>query len=194
MWTVIYGCYLLPAQPVSARDMVMLSQRVNLAHTAARAGVLEPPYITATLSYPLIKNGINSVKDNDTFLRSHALGYFQKLPRFALDMKPEIGSTLPTCSGYANMQFDEDARSWIIDGQLLADGTAASDIALLQSGSIVGIGTSIGADDSLLPPAWQPAESSRFRAFAQADHLLVSEPLFAVGIIDGQAQCSYPLR
>lgn len=193
-WTAIYGCYLLPSQPVSARDMVMLSQRVNLAHTAARASVLEPPYITATLSYPLIKNGINSVKDNDAFLRSNSLGYFRKLPPFALDTKPEISGTLPVCTGYASMRFDENARSWIVDGQLLADGKAASDIALLQHGSVVGIGTSVGADDSLLPTTWQPAESSRFRAFAHADHLQVSEPLIAVGILNEQAQCSYPLR
>ncbi|HSC76131.1 MAG TPA: hypothetical protein VLB90_07845 [Pseudomonadales bacterium] len=194
MWTAIFGCYLLPTQTVSARDMVMLSQRVNLAHTAARAGVLEPPYILATLSYPLIKNGINSVKDNDVFLRSNNLGYFRKLPQFALDAKPDISATLPICSGYASMLFDEDASSWIVDGQLLADGKASSDIALLQNGSVVGIGTSVGADDSLLPTIWQPAESSHFRAFVHANHLQASEPLIAVGILNEQAQCSYPLR
>ena len=193
-WLGIYGCYLLPSQPDSARDMVMLSERVNLAHTAARAGVLDPPFITATLSYPLIKNGINSVKDNDAFLRSHGLGYFRQLPQFALDKKTDISNTLPVCTGNANMQFDEGTRSWIIDGQLLIDGKAATDIALLQNSNVVGIGRLAGADDSLLPSTWQPAETSRFRAFAHADHLLVSEPLIAVGILDGQAQCSHLLR
>lgn len=193
-WLGIYGCYLLPSQSSSARDMVMLSERVNLAHTAARAGVLDPPFITATLSYPLIKNGINSVKDNDAFLRSQKLGYFRQLPQFALDSKPDISNTLPACTGNANMQFDEGTRTWVVDGQLLADGKAATDIALLQDGNVVGLGKLVGADDSLLPAVWQPAATSRFRAFAHADNLLVSEALIAVGILNGQAQCSYPLR
>lgn len=193
-WLCIYGCYLLPAQYTSALGMVMLSERVNLAHTAARAGVLDPPFITPTLSYPLIRKGINSVKENDDFLRSHELGYFRQLPQFALDKKIDLSNTLQACVGNANMQFDEGTRSWIIDGQLLVGGEAASDIALLQNGNVVGLGRLVGADDSLLPPKWQPADTSRFRAFAHADHLLVSEPLIAVGILDGQAQCSYSLR
>jgi hypothetical protein len=193
IWLLVFGCYLLPTQFVSARDMVILSQRVNLAHTAARAGVLEPPYILATLSYPLIKNDINSVKDNDTFLRSHQLGYFRQLPQFSLDKKVEANYTLLSCSGYTSLQLDEATQSWIIDGQLLADGKPVSDIILLQNNIVMGIGTQVGSDNSLLPAIWQPAETSRFRAFARADHMQSNEPLIALGIANNQVLCSYSL-
>ena len=193
IWLLVFGCYLLPTQLVSARDMVILSQRVNLAHTAARAGVLEPPYILATLSYPLIKNGINSVKDNDAFLRSHELGYFRQLPQFSLDKKVEVNNTLVSCAGYTSMQLDEVTHSWIIDGQLLADGKPVSDIILLKNNIVMGIGTQVGSDNSLLPLIWQPAETSRFRAFVRADHMQNNEPLIALGIANNQVLCSYTL-
>lgn len=187
----VYGCYFFPTQLVSAKSMVTLSQRVNLAHTAARAGILEPPYILATLSYPLIKNGINSVKDNDTFLRSHELGYFRHLPQFSLNKKVDVNKTLPSCAGYTSLQLDEVTHSWIIDGQLLANEKPVSDIILLQNNIVIGIGTQVGFDNSLLPPVWQPAETSRFRAFAHADYMQDNESVTALGITGNQVLCNY---
>jgi hypothetical protein len=192
-WTITFGCYLLPAQPVSAENMVMLSQRVNLAHTAARSGVLEPPFISASLSYPLIKNGINSVKDNDVFLRSNTLGYFQKLPEFALDKKIKTLTNLPSCTGYTSIQLDTTSSTHVIDGQLLNDGKPVTDIVLLQNSKVIGLGMLVGSDNSILPPVWQPPQSSRFRAFISADHLQPGETLIALGITGKQVLCSYPV-
>jgi hypothetical protein len=91
------------------------------------------------------------------------------------------------------MQLDEVTHSWIIDGQLLADGKPVSDIILLKNNIVMGIGTQVGSDNSLLPLIWQPAETSRFRAFVRADHMQNNEPLIALGIANNQVLCSYTL-
>lgn len=189
----IYSYSIFPAQPVSAKNMVILSQRVNLAHTAARASVLEPPHILATLSYPLIKNSVNSVKDNDSFLRSHRLGYFQHLPGFSLEQTLQIPEGLPDCAASTNLQHDSETRSLVIDGQALADNTAVSDVILLQGNTVVGLGTAIGSDDSLLPTTWQPATASRFRAFASTQYIDRQKPLILLGILNEQPVCRYSI-
>lgn len=193
LWLIVFGCYLLPTQLVSARDMALLSHRVNLAHTAARAGVLDPPYISSTLSHPLIKNGINSVKDNDNFLRSHQLGYFRQQPHFPLDSQPLVSTALPACEGYANIKLDATSTSWLIDGQLLADNKPARDIVLLQSGTVIGLGTLLRPANFLLPLDWQLAADSHFRAFARPDRLQTHLAVTLLGIRNQQAVCALPL-
>jgi len=199
-WIISFSIFLLPSQMSSARDMVILSSRVNQAHTAARAGVLEQPYITVSLSYPLIKNGINSVKDNDKFLRSHSLGYFQHLPQFAVDKNYEIDQNLPACTGYTAKKVDENTDSLSIDGRLLHQGKPVTDIILLQKNNVIGVGTLVGSDESLLPPAWQDADSSRFRAFMRADRIQTNEiqtgenQIFALGVMNHEPVCQYALH
>jgi hypothetical protein len=193
-WLILFGSYLLPSQLTSARDMVILSTRVNLAHTAARAGVLSPPYITSTLSYPLIKQGINSVKDNDSFLRSHSLGYFQHLQEFALGKPITISDTLPACTGYVDLQYKEEADSWIANGQMLAGNHTVTDIIFVQDNTVVGLGMLFGSDDSLLPPVWQAADTSRFRGFMRGDKLQSDKPLIAAGLLVSKIICRYGIK
>ena len=192
--TLIFSCYLLPSQLSSAKSMVVLSSRVQQAHTAARAGVLEPPYILATLSHPLIKNKINSVKDNDAFLRSHILGYFQYLPEFALGNQLPV-TAIPSCIGHASATLDNKANAWIINGQLLInDHQAATDVVIAQQNIIRGLGILVGADDSLLPASQQNAQQSRFRAFAHEKNLETNKPITLFGIRNGIVQCQMPLQ
>lgn len=193
VWSAIFFCYLLPTQPVSAKSMVILSSRVHLAHTAARAGVLEPPYILATLSYPLIKNNINSVKDNDIFLRSHSLGYFQHLPQFSLGNRLSI-TNAPPCTGDVSSRLDTKAQAWIFDGQLLIhEQQAATDIVITQNSIIKGLGILIGADDSLLPATRQDVQQTRFRAFAHQTALNQDTETILWGIRKSIIQCQMPL-
>ena len=193
MWTLIFSCYFFPTQIVSANNMVVLSSRVQQAHTAARAGVLEPPYILATLSHPLIKNKINSVKDNDAFLRSHTLGYFQHLPQFALGTL--IASTaINTCTGNVSSRLDHAALAWIFHGQLLlANQQAATDIVLVQNETIQGLGILVGSDNSLLPATLQDAQQSRFRAYAHQHALNPDQPVTLLGVRDDTIQCQMTL-
>jgi len=192
--TLIFLCYFLPAQLSSAKSMVVLSSRVQQAHTAARAGVLEPPYILATLSHPLIKNKINSVKDNDHFLRSYALGYFQHLPQFALGHHLPAADT-PPCLGQASATLDNEAHAWVLNGQLLInDHQAATDVVIAQQGIIKGLGILVGSDDSLLPASWQDAQQNHFRAFAHEKNLEANKPITLFGIRNGAVQCEMPLQ
>lgn len=188
-WLLIFGCYLLPAQVTSAREMGILSHRVNLAHAAARAGVLEPPYILASLSHPLIKNNINSVKDNDHFLRNQQLGYFRHLPALALGNNVALPPALPACTGTASFQRDDKSSTWLADGLLLLDGKPLTDVILLQDNRVAGIGILMRPEGFLLPLAWQPAADSRFRAFARKDHLATEQPVTLLGISDSRPAC-----
>ncbi len=194
IWTAIFFSYLLPVQTISAKNMVMQSVRVNLAHTAARAGVLEPPYILATLSYPLIKNKINSVKDNDNFLRSHTLGYFQYLPQYALGKVVSAPSNTANCTGYTTYSVNTEAQAWILEGQLTTpDNIAVTDILVTQNHTIKGLGTLIGSDNSFLPKTLQPAKQSQFRAFANINSINTSESTLLLGIKGGIILCQYTL-
>jgi hypothetical protein len=193
--SLVFTFFLLPAQLTSAKNMVTLSTRVNLAHTAARAGVLDFPYIQATLSYPLIKNKINSAKDNDTFLRDYKLGYFQHLKKFSLHNHVSKTNKLPACQGHTTLKYDETTQSWLIDGQLfISTDKPASDIALVQQDNVIGLGTLIGADNSFLPPSWQTPSQSHFRAFINAHNLTPQNPIELLGISEGNAQCKYTLQ
>ena len=193
VWTITFAYYFLPAQPVSAKSMVVLSSRIQQAHTAARAGVLEPPYILATLSHPLIKNKINSVKDNDTFLRSHSLGYFQHLPQFSIGKQLTITEE-PACLGNISPRLDNTAQAWIFDGQLLIDDqNPATDILITQGETIKGLGILLGSDDSLLPATQQTAQQSRFRAYAHQQALNPSQPITLLGIYNNTTQCQMTL-
>ncbi len=189
-WLALFGAYLLPAQLTSARDMAILSHRVNLAHAAARAAVLEPPYINASLSHPLIKNNINSVKDNDAFLRANLLGYFRHLPAFALDARPSLPPGLPACAGHVVGELDANTGTWLLNGQLLADGKPLPDIVVLQDGNVRGHGVLLRPENHLGPLAWQAAAASRFRAFARSDRVDAQQPLQLLGLQHGQVRCS----
>lgn len=189
LWLLLLGWHLLPTQLSSAREMAILSNRVNLAHAAARAGVLEHPYIAATLSHPLIRNKINSVKDNDPFLRSHQLGYFRHLPQFAPGLPLDAGS-LPACTGSANMQRNDAAGAWLIEGQLLHDGQTVPDVVVVQDNKIVGLGLLTRPEGFLLPITWQPAADSHFRAFATTASLQPALPVTVTGVRDGIAVCA----
>ncbi|HQQ63974.1 MAG TPA: hypothetical protein PLF22_10430 [Pseudomonadales bacterium] len=193
IFTLLMLWHLLPAQLKSAHDMSILADRVNQAHTAARAGVLEPAYINSTLSYPLIKNRINSVKDNDTFLREYQLGYFQHLQEFRLDNTVQIEATLPVCDGNAHLTRDTERQTLLVDGSLLYLGNVLPDMALIQEQKVIGLGTLLRPDDSLLPLAAQPAEQSRFRAFARLDKIEAAYALLIIGIQDHKAVCLFPL-
>lgn len=193
-WSAIFFCYLLPTQLTSAKSMVVLSSRVQQAHTAAHAGVLELPYVSATLSYPLLKNKINTVKDNDVFLRSHSLGYFQHLPQFSLGERLSI-THAPSCTGNVSSRLDTTAQAWIFDGQLLIHAQqAATDIVITQDNIIKGLGILIGADDSLLPITLQNTQETRFRAFANGTALQQNTPITLWGVRDNSVQCQMPFN
>ncbi|MBK8288208.1 MAG: hypothetical protein IPK95_05850 [Cellvibrionales bacterium] len=115
------------------------------------------------------------------------------MPEFALNKKTETPTNLPSCAGYNSIQLDTTSSTHVIDGQLLNDGKPVTDIVLLQNSKVIGLGMLVGSDDSLLPPVWQPPESSRFRAFIRADHLQLGETLIALGISGKQVLCSYPV-
>jgi hypothetical protein len=198
-WLGLFGLFLLLAQMASAHNMAQLSRSVNLSHTAARAAVLEFPYINATLSYPLLKNKINSVKDNDNFLRSEKLGYFQTLQQYLLDSHIPNDQTLPACTGSASITRDNDTGTVVIDGNLRFNHQTVVDIVVLQplpqnsaantDWTIVGFGLLLRPENNLLPLSWQPADESRFRAFVRTDRLRADTPLSLLGIRDSAAAC-----
>jgi hypothetical protein len=141
----------------------------------------------------LIKNKINSVKDNDTFLRSHSLGYFQHLPQFPIGKQLTITEE-PACLGNISPRLDNTAQAWIFDGQLLlTEQQAATDVVIMQDGIIKGLGILIGADDSLLPTTQQDVQQSRFRAYAPQQALNPSQPITLLGIYNNTTQCQMTL-
>lgn len=194
LWTAIFFVYLLPAQHSSAHDMVILSSRVHLAHTAARSGVLELPNVQATLSHPLIKNNINAVKNNDAFLRSQQLGYFQTLPAFALGKTIDNSDKLPLCNGSISLQLDEENNSMIISGQLTGkDDAFLNDLLLVQNNTVVGLGITTGSDDSFLPVPQQDHSQWHFRTYANSKNLLSDAAITLLGVHANTVQCQYAL-
>lgn len=185
--------HLLPTQLKSAHEMSALGNRVNLAHTAARAGVLEVAYVSSTLSHPLLKNHINAVKDNDTFLREYKLGYFQHLQQFSLDTSVQVAHSLPACEGNAQVTPDIERQTWLVDGKLVFGEQALSDIVLLQRDKVVGLGALSRPEDSLLPLEKQAAEQSRFRAFARMDRMEKNTTTTMVGVSNSIPVCELPL-
>jgi hypothetical protein len=186
--------HLAPAQLKSAHEMSVLSNRVNLAHTAARAGVLDMAYVSGTLSYPLIKNNINSVKDNDTFLREYRLGYFQHLQEFMLDNTVQIASTLPACDGHVHAARDNERQTWLLDGKLTYQDKPMSDMVLVQNKKVVGLGMLLRPENSLLPLTEQSANESAFRAYAQLDKFDPTNSTVIIGVLDKLTICQITLN
>jgi hypothetical protein len=192
----VMGILLLPSQISSAKDMAILSNRVNLAHAAARAGVLEHPYIGATLSHPLLINNINMVKISDAFLRSHQLGYFHALQIFRLDQDWHLpttsapADTLPACANDIQMHFDSEKKVWTVQGHLLTNKTtSASDFIIVHQEKIIGFGVPVRPDGNLLPFSQIPAELQQFRAFVLESRTHHNNPFYIYGLTDEQVVC-----
>ena len=193
---LVMGIVLLPSQISSAKDMAILSNRVNLAHTAARAGVLDHPYIGATLSHPLLVNNINMVKIVDPFLRSHQLGYFHALQTFRLDQDwhlpttSALTDTLPACANNVQLHFDSEKKVWTVQGHLLTNKTEpASDFIIVHQEKIIGFGLPVRPEGNLLPFSQMPAELQQFRAFVLESRIQHNNPFYIYGLTDGQAVC-----
>ncbi len=192
-WLALWCWTMLPAQLEGARNLADLSNRVNVSHTAARAGVLAMDYVRNSLSYPLIKNGINSVKDNDTFLRSQHLGYFHYLPAYSLDTRPADPGALPACMGNAIPTLDQTNAAWVIEGQLLHEQQPVADLIILQNDQVVGLGTLLRPPGHLMPLHWQEPDSSRFKAFVRADKLQTALDVQLLGLVDSKPACELTL-
>lgn len=180
---------LLPAQWQAAREMGSLSNRVHLAHTAARSGLLALPYVSGTLSHPLLQQKLNMVEIMDPFLRERRLGYFLS-PHIGQvgDAPPDILS-LPDCN---MMLIDKQARhtdglQWVM--ALSADSPTLLQLQLVQSDRIIGFGQLLRQEGDLAPLSWQTGDARRLVAYTNHRMIDPRQPLQAIGLNGGQSVC-----
>ncbi len=189
---LLISFFLLPAQFKSAQEMAILSNRVQLAHTAARAGALDIPYVGATLSHPLLMNNINMVKSSDPFLRSRQLGYFHPFPQWVVGTESSTGDTgtLPACSGSIHPVLDSELGVWTFQSMLTHAFSTITDIALLQQRQLIGFGVPIRPEGSLLPLGIIPTDNRVFRAFAVSTRIVPHQPLTVLGFTADRLVCA----
>ena len=187
---VLFAFYLLPAQLPAASAIEILSNRVQLAHTAARSGAVEMPYVGSTLSHPLATNNINMVKLSDPFLRQNRLGYFNpdREVQIGSAWKSEIGD-IPACSQNIQASLDDITQSWTIHGNISIKTLFPERFILVKQSVVVGFGLAVRPEGFLLPLRLLTEDKRFFRAFATLDNAPATSQISLVGQHNNQTVC-----
>lgn len=184
---------LAPAQMPAAVSMADLSNRVQLAHTAARADVTGLRYVSATLSYPLLQHNINQVANMNAFLRTQHLGYFLSPSVGQINDSTPNANPLPDCQlRYQETLKRDDSGSEMRFVSRTDDAPQPLQLQLLQLEQPIGLGQALRPAGWLLPLAWLPAHQREFAVFSPLHQ--GSDPLQLVGWLAGKPICQQSVR
>lgn len=180
---------LAPAQWASATAMADLSNRVHLAHMAARASVTGIRYASATLSYPLLQQNINQVANMDAFLRERRLGYFL-VPSIGQvgDRASDATTALPDCGLQYRNTAQRDDSGYEYHFSQTANAPPLLQTQLLQNGVVTGFGQMNRPTAWLLPLLRLPAAQRDMVVFSR--HALhAGDAIQLTGWLNDEAVC-----